>query len=126
MKISRLFPAVLIAVAIFCSGCGTKYGKEATLVGHFSYLDTSKPHCGFKAWASKSIFIVDATGEKIDVAIPCIEMEWVEDGKSPQTLLKTGDHYQILVKRERFAPDLDSPYILDRNPLFLYRVTKQP
>ena len=109
MKDARFFSIALIVATIFCHGCGTKYGKEATLIGHFAYMDTSTTHCGFKAWASKSTFVIDATGEKVDVAVPCVEMAWVEDGKNPQTMLKTGEHYQILVKRESFAPDLNSP-----------------
>ena len=115
----------LLAIVLFASACATHsaHGPKS-LVGHFSYLDTSLPGCGMFALASKANFVVESTGELVKLAVPCVAMQLVDHGSGQETPIRVGETYKIALDREPPVPDMQSPYSFKKHPWYLSRVSK--
>ena len=121
MKIHRILIPFLM---LFVSGCISSKGPEQKiLIGHFSYINRDIPGCGTIAFATKSTFIVDGSNRNEAVAVPCVEMQYVEGAKLGKHLLREDERYRIVLSKKPLTPDMQSPFF-DRHPWYLVEATK--
>jgi hypothetical protein len=112
--------ATLAALILLVAGCTAQSASDSrSMAGRFSYIDTSQPGCGFFAIASKATFVVDGSGQSVEIAVPCLTLQSVKNAAGEQNPIKVGDRYRIVVSHRKPTPDMNSPYLLDRSPWYL-------
>ena len=121
----KLASALLAANALAVTGCATYPGPDAiTFTGHFTYLDSSLPGCGNVALASRANFAIDKSHQEVEIAVPCIEMQFTTDAAGTQGPLKVGERYTVVLTREKPIADILAPYLTDKNPWYLSSVSR--
>ena len=112
--------AILVALTVSPATIAAEPVSASTsMTGRFNYIDTTQPGCGIFAIASKAVFVTEDSGKRVEIAIPCLEMQSVENSARESTPIRIGERYKIAVSHQKPSPDINSPFLLNRNPWYL-------
>lgn len=79
--------------------------------GHFTQLDTAARPCGDAQYrASRAVFVDEDTGQALDVAVVCLEQQFVVDGQGNKAPLRVGERRTVALDADAPVPNVRSPF----------------